>query len=190
MLVLASTSPYRRSLLARLGLPFDVERPDVDETRQAGEAAPALAERLAEAKARNVCARRPNDWIIGSDQVAELDGMIFGKPGGFAAAVEQLSASSGRVVNFHTAVCLRQEASFRCLRMTDLTRVHFRSLGGAEIERYLHAEKPWDCAGSFKSEGLGIALFHAIESRDPTALVGLPLIALAQALREAGCNLP
>lgn len=190
MLVLASTSTYRRELLARLGLPFETERPDVDESAQAGEAPATLAERLAEAKARAVCSRRPADWVIGSDQVADLDGRIFGKPGGFAKAVEQLAASSGRIVNFHTAVCLRHEASSRCLRFVDHTRVHFRRLNAAEIERYLHAEQPWDCAGSFKSEGLGIALFEAIETQDPTALIGLPLIALGQALRDAGFTAP
>ena len=155
-----------------------------------GESPANIATRLAEAKACAVAVRRPTDWVIGSDQVADLDGCSLGKPGGFTNAVEQLSACSGRIVLFHTAVCLRHEASARTLQLLDTTRVHFRRLSAAEIERYLQAEQPWDCAGSFKSEGLGIALFEEIETQDPTALVGLPLIALAQALREAGFNIP
>ena len=190
MLVLASTSAYRRVLLERLGVPFETERPDVDETPRADETPAALATRLAEAKARAVAARRRTDWVIGADQVADLDGRLLGKPGGFVRAVEQLKACSGRSVVFHTAVCLRHEASDRSLRFADQTHVHFRRLDAPEIERYLQAEQPWDCAGSFKSEGLGIALFDAIESQDPTAVVGLPLIALARALREAGFNTP
>jgi septum formation protein len=190
MLVLASTSAYRRILLERLRIPFETERPDVDETADADESPIDLAKRLAETKARVVATRRPMDWVIGSDQVADLDGRNLGKPGGFANAVEQLSACSGRTVVFHTAVCLRHDAS-NCTRpFADVTRVRFRRLDALEIERYLQAEQPWDCAGSFKSEGLGIALFEAIETRDLTALVGLPLIALAQALREAGFNIP
>jgi septum formation protein len=146
--------------------------------------------RLAIAKAGVVATRRATDWVIGSDQVADLDGRTLGKPGGFARAVEQLTACSGRVVNFHTAVCLRHLADDRTLQFADITRVRFRSLAPAEIERYLEAEQPWDCAGSFKSEGLGIALFEAIETQDPSALVGLPLIKLAEALREAGFRIP
>jgi septum formation protein len=190
MLILASTSAYRRNLLERLRTPFVTERPDVDESARAGESPVSLAIRLAEAKARVVAARRPTDWVIGSDQVADLDGHTLGKPGGFARAVEQLSACSGRVVTFHTAVCLRHEASDRMRQFADITRVRFRMLDATEIERYLQAEQPWDCAGSFQSEGLGIALFEAIETQDPTALVGLPLIALARALREVGFSVP
>ena len=190
MLVLASTSAYRRDLLARFGLPFEIERPEVDEFAHAGEAPAALAERLADAKARAVATRRPSDWVIGSDQVADLDGLTLGKPGGFAKANEQLAACSGRIVSFHTAVCVRHESSAASLKFSDITRVHFRRLSNTEIERYLHAEQPWDCAGSFKSEGLGISLFKSIESRDPTALIGLPLIALAEVLREAGFSVP
>lgn len=187
-LVLASTSRYRRELLARLGLPFTVESPAVDETPLPGEAPAALARRLALAKALAVAARHPEAWVIGSDQVADLDGQPLGKPGHRDAAVAQLLASSGRTVQFHTAACVVRGA--RQLALEDTTRVRFRSLERAEVERYVQAEQPLDCAGSFKCEGLGITLFEAIESRDPTALVGLPLIALAQALREAGFRLP
>jgi septum formation protein len=187
-LLLASTSPYRRELLARLRLPFDVDRPQVDETPLPGEAPTALVERLALAKAQAVAARQPGAWVIGSDQAAELDGAPLGKPGGREAAIAQLSAMSGRAVAFRTAVAVVQgEQAFAAL---DTTLVRFRTLSTAEIARYVDAEQPFDCAGSFKSEGLGIALFAAIESRDPTALVGLPLIATTELLRQAGFALP
>lgn len=188
MLVLASTSPYRRELLQRLRLPFECARPDVDETPLPGEEVAALVRRLAAAKAGTVAQARPRDWVVGSDQAAELDGHILGKPGGRDAAVAQLTAMSGRVVRFHTAVCLHGPG--RVLAASDLTRVHFRPLQRAEIERYVDAEQPFDCAGSFKCEGLGIALFEAIESHDPTALVGLPLIALCGLLRQSGHAVP
>lgn len=188
MLVLASTSPYRRELLQRLRLPFECARPEVDETPLPGEEVAALVKRLAAAKAGAVAEARAGDWVVGSDQAAELDGRILGKPGGRDAAVAQLAAMSGRVVRFHTAVCLRGPG--RMLAASDLTRVHFRPLQRAEIERYVDAEQPFDCAGSFKCEGLGIALFEAIESHDPTALVGLPLIALCGLLRQAGHAVP
>ena len=188
MLILASTSPYRRELLQRLRLPFDCASPQVDETPLPGEAPDALARRLARAKAAEVAARHPGAWVIGSDQVADLDGRPLGKSGGRAAAIAQLSGMSGRVVDFHTAVCLRRGDDEQLA--VDLTRVRFRSLATDGIERYVDAEQPWDCAGSFKCEGLGIALFEAIESRDPTALVGLPLIALSGMLRQAGYSLP
>ena len=187
-LVLASTSPYRRELLGRLRLPFDVARPEADETPGHGEAPPALAMRLAEAKAAAIARLDVSAWVLGSDQVAELDGLPLGKPGGREAAIAQLASMSGRVVAFHTGVCLLREGA--ALLATDLTRVHFRRLDAAEIARYVDAEQPFDCAGSFKSEGLGIALFEAIESSDPTALVGLPLIATARLLRQAGFALP
>jgi septum formation protein len=188
-LVLASTSRYRSSLLERLRLPFDTVRPDVDETPLPGEAPDAMARRLAEAKARAVAAHAAPAWVIGSDQVADLDGTPLGKPGGRGAALAQLRAMSGRSVAFHTAVCLAREGSL-ALQALDTTMVRFRTLEDAEIARYVDAELPFDCAGSFKSEGLGIALFEAIESSDPTALVGLPLIATARLLREAGFNAP
>ncbi|MBP6596505.1 MAG: septum formation inhibitor Maf [Arenimonas sp.] len=187
-LVLASTSRYRHDLLARLGLPFSVDRPDVDEIPQPGESPAALARRLAEAKARAVAIRHPGAWVIGSDQVADRDGEPLGKPGTMDAALQQLLASSGRTVRFHTAACLVN--GDRKLAFEDVTDVAFRALERDEILRYLQAEQPLDCAGSFKCEGLGITLFESIQTRDPTALVGLPLIALAQALRAAGYRLP
>ncbi len=188
-LVLASTSRYRRELLERLRLPFDVARPEADETPLPGEAPAALAARLAHAKAAAVAALAPGAWVIGSDQVAELDGAPLGKPGGREAAIAQLASMSGRTIAFHTAVCLLR-AGDAPHAAEDVTRVRFRRLERAEIERYVDAEQPFDCAGSFKSEGLGIALFDAIESSDPTALVGLPLIATARLLRQAGFALP
>lgn len=188
-LVLASTSRYRRELLARLGLSFEVERPEVDESPRPGESPAELAVRLAEAKALAVAARHPAAWIIGSDQVADRDGQPLGKPGHRDAALAQLQAASGHAVRFHTAFCLAGPGGRR-LAGLDLTEVRFRPLERDEILRYLDAEQPYDCAGSFKCEGLGIVLFEAIQSRDPTALVGLPLITLAAALREAGFRLP
>ncbi|WP_255516308.1 Maf family protein [Luteimonas suaedae] len=186
-LVLASTSPYRRDLLRRLRLPFEVARPDVDESPRAAESPAALAQRLARAKAAAVSAA--DTWTIGSDQVAELDGRALGKPGGRDAARAQLAAMSGTEVRFLTALALRH-GDGRCLEALDVTVVRFRSLTGDEIARYVDAEQPFDCAGSFKAEGLGIALFEAIASEDPTALVGLPLIATARLLREAGFTVP
>ena len=189
-LVLASTSRYRKALLGRLRLPFDVASPDVDETPLPGETPPALANRLAVAKAHDVAKPQAGDvWALGSDQVADLDGVPIGKPGGRDAAIAQLRAMSGRVVRFHTAICLAH-ADGRAFADCDLTEVHVRALDEGEIERYVDAEQPYDCAGSFKSEGLGITLFDAIDNRDPTALVGLPLIATCRLLRQAGFILP
>ncbi|MEJ1096461.1 MULTISPECIES: Maf family nucleotide pyrophosphatase [unclassified Pseudoxanthomonas] len=187
-LLLASTSRYRRELLERLRLPFHIARPDVNETALPGEATAILTQRLARAKAEAIASQHPATWVIGADQVAELDGQPLGKPGHRAGAIAQLTAMSGRQVQFRTAVCLlRDDQAFEAL---DTTTVRFRALTPAEIERYVDTEQPFDCAGSFKAEGLGIVLFEAIESRDPTALVGLPLIALAGMLREAGFELP
>lgn len=189
-LILASTSTYRRALLERLGLPFSTARPEVDESPLPGESPQTLAERLASAKAEAVLVRSGSDtWVIGSDQVAELDGRSLGKPGLHAAAVAQLRSMSGREVRFLTALCIAGPDGRR-LRALDVTTVRFRVLGDGEIERYVTREQPLDCAGSFKSEGLGIALFEAIDSRDPTALIGLPLIATARLLREAGFVVP
>lgn len=189
-LTLASTSRYRRELLERLRLPFDVARPEVDETALPGETPLALAIRLAEAKAQAVARTLTGDgWALGSDQVADLDGRPLGKPGRRNAAIAQLQSMSGGVVRFHTALCLAH-ADGRALAAIDLTEVRFRALTDAEIERYVDAEQPFDCAGSFKSEGLGIALFESIDNRDPTALVGLPLIATCALLRQAGFTLP
>jgi septum formation protein len=187
-LLLASTSRYRRELLERLGLPLETARPEVDETPGPGEAPQAVAVRLARAKAEAVARLHPGRWVIGSDQVAELNGAPLGKPGTVEGAQAQLAAMSGQVVAFHTAVSLVRDGE--ALETCDLTRVHFRALSPAEIGRYVAAEQPLDCAGSFKCEGLGITLFDAIENRDPTALIGLPLIAVSQLLRQAGYTLP
>ncbi|MBU8976252.1 Maf family nucleotide pyrophosphatase [Lysobacter sp. MMG2] len=188
-LILASTSVYRRELLGRLRLSFDTERPGTDETPHPGEAPETLARRLAHAKAADVAARHPGAWVIGSDQVAECGGRALGKPGAHAAAIAQLASMSGQAVRFHTGLCLVRDGQ-PPLEAMDCTVVRFRTLETDEIERYLQAEQPYDCAGSFKSEGLGIGLFEAIENRDPTALIGLPLIATARLLREAGFRLP
>lgn len=187
-LVLASTSRYRRELLQRLGLPFECASPEVDETPLNGEAPLALATRLAAAKAAAVAARHPGAWVIGSDQVADLNGQPLGKPGTVEAACAQLAAMSGQSVRFHTAVCLSGNGdSFTAL---DLTEVRFRVLERDEITRYVATEQPLDCAGSFKCEGVGISLFEAIDNRDPTALIGLPLIAVCGLLRQAGYAVP
>ncbi|PBJ83265.1 septum formation inhibitor Maf [Lysobacteraceae bacterium NML93-0399] len=188
-LILGSTSVYRRELLARLRLPFRCERPAVDETPRADEAPDALATRLACAKAEDVAARFSGAWVIGSDQVAELEGRPLGKPGGRDAAIAQLSAMAGRTVVFHTALAL-SHAGQPTLRASDRTEVVFRALQPGEIARYVDAEQPFDCAGSFKCEGLGITLFEAIRNTDPTALIGLPLIATSRLLRSAGYALP
>jgi septum formation protein len=188
-LLLASTSPYRRELLSRLRVPFDVARPGVDETPRHGESPLALAQRLAAAKAAAIAEREGDAWAIGSDQVAELDGLPLGKPGSRDQALAQLAAMSGRSVAFQTALCVMHHDLGR-FEAVDTTVVRFRSLAGDEIARYVDAEQPFDCAGSFKSEGLGIALFEAIDTSDPTALVGLPLIATARLLRAAGFALP
>jgi septum formation protein len=187
-LILGSTSRYRRELLNRLRLPFDVLAPDVDETPRAGERPADLAVRLATAKAREVAQRRPDAVVIGSDQVADLEGEPIGKPGTHERAVAQLTRMSGRTVVFQTAVCVvRLGIGFERTELAPV-KVRFRELTPAEIERYLRAEAPYDCAGSAKSEGLGIALLAAIDSDDPTALVGLPLIRTCELLRQAGLD--
>lgn len=189
-LILGSTSRYRRELLARLGLPFDVAAPDVDETPRPGEAPRALALRLAQAKARAVAALHLGALVIGSDQVADLAGEPLGKPGTHERATAQLRRMRGQVVVFHTAVSVVCQATG--FAQVDLApvRVRLRDLSDAEIERYLRAEEPYDCAGSARSEGLGIALLESIESDDPTALVGLPLIRTCRMLRAAGMTVP
>jgi septum formation protein len=185
-LVLASTSRYRRALLERLGHPFVVATPEVDESPRPGEPPSATALRLAEAKARVVAGRFADALVIGSDQVADCDGEAVGKPGSRAAAIAQLERQSGRSVVFHTGVAVVDAASGRAqTRLVDV-RSRFRRLTRQEIERYLDREQPWDCAGSVKSEGLGIALFDGIDNDDPSALVGLPLIAVAAMLRVEG----
>jgi septum formation protein len=187
-LILGSSSAYRAQLLSRFGIAFETCKPDVDESPLPNETPSDLAKRLAKSKAMHVAKLNPLACVIGSDQVAELNGSSLGKPGHFENAVQQLSDCSGQSVNFITSVCVTYRD--QCIEFSDLTRVIFRSLNRLEIERYLHAERPYDCAGSFKCEGLGISLFERIESNDPTALIGLPLIALSKALRDAGFTLP
>jgi len=187
-LILGSTSRYRREMLQRLRIPFDVKAPHVDETPHAGEEPAALALRLAISKARAVAQRNPNAVVIGSDQVADLQGTPIGKPGTHERATEQLRAMRGKAVVFQTAVavvCLAR--GYEGSALVPVT-VRFRDLSDAEIEHYLQAEQPYDCAGSAKSEALGIALLSAIESDDPTALVGLPLIKTCELLRAAGLD--
>lgn len=189
-LVLGSTSPYRRELLSRLGLAFDVASPDVDETPRSGESPRDLACRLALAKARAVADRFAQAVVIGSDQVADLAGEPLGKPGDHARATRQLRRMRGQTVVFQTAVAVICRATgFEALDLAPV-RVRFRDLDDAEIERYLLREQPYDCAGSAKSEGLGIALLESIDSDDPTALVGLPLIRTCRMLRAAGIVVP
>ena len=187
-LILASTSRYRRELLERLHLPFTVQTPEVDEMPLAGESPAETARRLALAKARAVAVQQPGSLVIGSDQVAELDGAAIGKPGSHQRALEQLRAMSGRTVLFHTAVAVMCVATgFEDEALVTVT-VRMRELGDAEIEHYLRIEQPYDCAGSAKAETLGIALIDAIVSDDPTALVGLPLIRTSAMLRAAGLD--
>lgn len=185
-LILASSSPYRRALLERLGLSFEVDVPDVDEQRSDEEAPAELVARLAKAKARAVAARHPGALVIGSDQVASIDEQLLGKPGSFERAMRQLRQASGRCVTFYTGLCLLDAA-----RGGDETRVvpfkvHFRRLSDEQIAHYLERERPFDCAGSFKSEGLGAALFERMQGDDPSALIGLPLIELVRMLERAG----
>ncbi|MDQ2696800.1 MAG: Maf family nucleotide pyrophosphatase [Pseudomonadota bacterium] len=185
-LILASTSAFRRELLVRLQLPFDTAAPAVDETPRPGEAAIALVTRLAEAKARAVAGQAAGALVIGSDQVAVLDGKIIGKPGGHPQAVAQLTRAAGRTVVFHTGLCLVDSESGRAQRDAVAFRVVFRALTAQAIDNYLRRERPYQCAGSFKSEGLGIALFERLEGDDPTALIGLPLIRLVRMLEAEG----
>lgn len=185
-LILASTSPYRRALLQRLGIDFDVVAPQVDETPQGGEAPAALARRLARAKALAVAATAPDAVVIGSDQVAELDGEPVNKPGAHPAAVAQLRLLAGRTVRFHTGLCVMRLVPEHSVDAVVTTDVRYRMLDDAAIERYLLRERPYDCAGSAKVEGLGIVLTEGIQGDDPTALVGLPLIALTRWLPDFG----
>ena len=188
-LILASTSPYRKILLEKLKIPFTCRKPNVDESPQNAEQAQDLVARLARSKAQAVGTGMPNAYIIGSDQVASLDGKILGKPGNYDIAFAQLKAASGRAVTFHTGLCLFDTHTQTCHSAVEDFVVSFKSLSDKQIRRYLLAEQPYDCAGSFKSEGLGIMLFSALDGRDPNTLVGLPLIRLTELFTELGIDL-
>ena len=189
-LVLASTSPFRRELLKKLGLPFHCGDPAIDETLLPGESPAALVARLAEAKARAVSEHHPGALVIGSDQVACIGNAVVGKPGSHQAAHRQRRKASGHEVVFYTGLCLLNVATDRTQVAVEPFVVHFRELDDAQIDRYLSRESPYHCAGSFKSEGYGITLFRRLEGRDPNALIGLPLIALIEMLGNEGIVLP
>lgn len=189
-LILASTSRYRAALLERFGLPFEARNPGVEEIEVAGESPPQRAARLAEAKAEAVARQFPDAVVIGSDQVAAARGVILHKPGIAENCQAQLRFLSGHTAEFHTACAVRCLSASQKLTHVDTTQVRLRSLDDAEIERYVERERPFDCAGGFKAEALGITLFERMDSQDPTAIVGLPLIWLAGALRAAGYTLP
>lgn len=189
-LILASTSRYRKALLEKLGLPFQCVSPDVDESPLPGESAQALVARLAHAKASAVARTHDQGLIIGSDQVCVCDGRILGKPGTVENAVTQLLAAQGKSITFYTGLCVLDAATGRVEQLVEPFRVHFRQLDEAAIRRYVAAEQPLDCAGSFKCEGMGIVLFEQLEGRDPNALIGLPLIGLVELLGRHGLALP
>lgn len=187
-IVLASSSPYRRKLLEQIDLPFEWASPDVDETGLPGEMPLALVKRLAQLKAEALATRYPAHWIIGSDQAASLDGQILGKPGNLDNARRQLRTCSGRRVEFLTGLCLLNSENRKYETIVEPFAAVFRNLSDEQIERYLEREQPFDCAGSFKVEGLGIALFERLEGNDPNALIGLPLIQLVTLLQRAGID--
>ncbi|WP_211282949.1 Maf family protein [Pantoea rwandensis] len=187
-LILASTSPFRQAILSKLGLPFISVAPQCDETPQAGESAQNLVQRLALGKAQALAADYPDHWIIGSDQVCVLNGTITGKPHTVENACQQLAAASGKVITFYTGLALIQPQSGQQCVICEPFNVHFRSLTAAEIRQYVEKEQPLNCAGSFKSEGMGICLFEQLEGRDPNTLIGLPLIALNEMLLKVGIN--
>ncbi|MDH4260440.1 MAG: Maf family nucleotide pyrophosphatase [Gammaproteobacteria bacterium] len=187
-LILASTSPYRRALLERLGRPFQVVAPGVDEGLIAGESPAARSARLALAKARAVSSAHPDAWVLGSDQVADCDGRILEKPGNAERCRAQLALCSGRSATFFTAAVLARGQSATVSQHVDRTVVRFRLLSAEEIDSYVKRDRPYDCAGGFRCEGLGIALFEGIDASDPTALIGLPMIWVAGALRQAGLD--
>ncbi|RMR09024.1 Maf family protein [Pseudomonas syringae group genomosp. 3] len=189
-LLLASSSPYRRELLARLRLPFTCKSPDIDESHRPGEAAHDLVQRLAHEKAQALAGEYSGHLIIGSDQVAVLDGQILGKPHTFERALEQLTAASGSRVTFLTGLALLNSSTGECQVDCVPFTVHMRELDQASIERYLRAEEPYDCAGSFKAEGLGVSLFRSTEGADATSLIGLPLIRLVDMLIKEGVSVP
>jgi septum formation protein len=191
-LILASSSSYRKSLLQRLNIEFSCSSPDVDESALAGEPATALAERLALVKAQTVASQFPNTVVVGADQVAELNGTILGKPGNHQQAVKQLTAQAGKRVLFHSGLAIvriQADGEMQQHSLINTTEVTFRPLSQKQIEQYLLTEQPYDCAGSFKVEGLGISLFTAINSNDPTSLIGLPLIDLCSALPQFSINI-
>ncbi|MEJ6773344.1 MAG: Maf family protein [Porticoccaceae bacterium] len=191
-LILASSSSYRKSLLQRLNIEFSCSSPDVDESALAGEPATALAERLALVKAQTVASQFPNTVVVGADQVAELNGTILGKPGNHQQAVKQLTAQAGKRVLFHSGLAIvriQADGEMQQHSLINTTEVTFRPLSQKQIEQYLLTEQPYDCAGSFKAEGLGISLFTAINSNDPTSLIGLPLIDLCSALPQFSINI-
>ena len=188
-LILASSSPYRRTLLERLTSDFTTAVPDIDEQPHPQEHPDALALRLACDKAARISAEHPDAVVIGSDQVAAIDTRILGKPGNHTVAASQLGLCSGRAVIFHTAICVRRMTDGFEETHLDRTIVNFRTLSAATIDAYLSKDQPWDCAGSFRSEGLGAILFKSVETQDPVALIGLPLIWLADSLQRAGINL-
>ncbi len=188
IIVLASTSPYRRALLQRLGLPFVTAAPLVDETRITGELPETMVMRLAEIKARAVARSHPRALIIGSDQVAVIDEGVLGKPGSREQAIDQLTKASGKTVTFCTGLCLLNAATGRTRTICELFRVCFRHLTPTQIAGYVDREQPFNCAGSFKSEGLGIALFERLAGDDPNALIGLPLIRLVELLQAEGVD--
>ena len=189
-LILASTSRYRQALLQKLGLPFSSIAPDTDETPHSGESAEQLVLRLAQAKAASVAKQFDQGWVIGSDQVCAVDERILGKPGSHAQAVLQLRTLSGRAATFYTGLCLWDAARQQYQLTMEPFVVHFRTLSDTVIENYLQQEQPYDCAGSFKSEGLGICLFNRFEGRDPNTLIGLPLMALTDMFLAWGVALP
>ena len=188
-ILLASSSIYRKELLSRLGIPFETASPNLDETPLINESAAQTSYRLAQAKARALAAQFPEHLIIGSDQVALLDGVQLGKPGTHERAVQQLQMMRGRTIEFHTALCLLNARSSHAQTIVDITRVTMRNYSNAQIEAYLQREKPYDCAGSAKTEGLGITLIASIENRDPTAIIGLPMIELVTMLNNEGIPL-
>ncbi len=189
-IILGSTSPFRRELLHKLGFGFDVDAPDIDESMQTGELPDEFVRRLAVEKAQAVAARHPHALVIGSDQVACLGTNILGKPGSRENAITQLTAASGKEVTFYTGLCLLNSTNGKLQVVCEPFHVHFRKLTREQIERYLDAEEPYNCAGSFKSEGLGISLFERLEGDDPNALIGLPLIRLITMLQQEGIAVP
>jgi len=187
-LVLGSTSPFRKSILEKLNLPFDCAKPNIDETPQQDESPQALVERLAIEKAKAVAGQYNDALIIGSDQVAVCEGEILGKPHTFENGVKQLTKFSNKAITFYTGLCVYNSANKTAKSLVEPFVVHFNELSAAEIENYLHAEQPYNCAGSFKSEGLGICLFKKLEGEDPNTLIGLPLIKLVSLLKAHGVD--